>query len=124
MPSLKRVPARFYRSANGVEPVRDWLREMDKQDRFIIGTDIKAVEYGWPIGMPACRPLGGGLFETRSRLLNRTARVLFCIHEDAMILLHGFIKKTDQTPRRDLDLAQARRSDFMTRIDNHDRKQK
>lgn len=110
-PSM-RVPARFYRSPSGVEPVRDWLRGLDKEDRRIIGTDIKTVEYGWPIGMPVCKPLGDGLFETRSRLRNRIARVLFCIHENQMILLHGFVKKTDQIPKRDLDLARSRRADM------------
>ncbi|MXX86486.1 MAG: type II toxin-antitoxin system RelE/ParE family toxin [Acidobacteria bacterium] len=105
---LKRVPARFYRSPSGAEPVRDWLRGLSKQDRRIIGTDIKTVEYGWPIGMPVCRPLGDGIFETRSSLRDRIARVLFCIHENQMILLHGFIKKANQIPKRDLDLARTR----------------
>lgn len=107
--SFKRVPARFYRSPSGVEPVRDWLRGLDKQDRKIIGADIKTVEYGWPIGMPVCRPLGGGIFETRSSLRSRIARVLFCVHDNQMILLHGFIKKANRIPKRDLDLARTRR---------------
>ena len=112
----KRVPARFYRSPNGIEPVREWLRGLDKHDRVVIGTDIKTVEYGWPIGMPVCRPLGDGLFETRSSLRNRIARVLFCIHENQMILLHGFFKKADQIPKRDLDLARTRRADLTQRL--------
>ncbi len=83
---------------------------------MIIGTDIKTVEYGWPIRMPVCRPLGDGLFETRSSLRNRIARVLFCIHENQMILLHGFFKKADQIPKRDLDLARTRRADLTQRL--------
>ncbi|MDE2990878.1 MAG: type II toxin-antitoxin system RelE/ParE family toxin [Chloroflexota bacterium] len=105
---LKRVPAVFFRSRTGAEPVREWLRSLDKQDRFRIGTDLKTVEFGWPIGMPTCRPLGRGLYEVRTSLGNRIARVLFCIGDGRMILLHGFIKKTQKTPKADFDLARAR----------------
>ena len=106
---LKRVPATFYRSESGTEPVRDWLRSLDKQDRFRIGTDIKTVEFGWPVGMPTCRPLGHGLYEVRTSLGNRIARVLFCIGDGRMILLQGFIKKSQKTPRAALDLARIRK---------------
>lgn len=106
---LKRIPAVFYRSESGTEPVRDWLKSLEKQDRFRIGTDIKTVEFGWPIGMPTCRPLGHGLYEVRTNLGNRIARVLFCIGDGRMILLHGFMKKSQKTPKADLDLARIRK---------------
>jgi phage-related protein len=106
---LKKVPARFYRSANGAEPVRDWLHALSKEDRKEIGTDIATVEYGWPVGMPTCAPMGAGLYEVRTNLQgNRIARVLFCFAGGAMVLLHGFIKKTPKTPGADLDLARQR----------------
>ncbi len=70
----KRIPAVFYCTANGINPVREWLMALDKHDRFLIGTDIKTVEYGWPVGMPVCRPLGSGLFEVRTTLKDRIAR--------------------------------------------------
>lgn len=106
----KRIPAHFYQTESGGEPVREWLKSMDKQDRFLIGTDIKTVEFGWPVGMPVCRPMGKGLFEVRTSLpTDRIARVLFCIGEDRMVLLHGFIKKSRKTPKSDLDLARTRR---------------
>ncbi|NEQ88839.1 MAG: type II toxin-antitoxin system RelE/ParE family toxin [Moorea sp. SIO2I5] len=83
---------------------------LHKEERRLIGTDIKTVEYGWPIGMPTCRPMGNGLFEVRTNLPNgRTARVLFCIHNNQMVLLHGFIKKTEKTPKQELALANARK---------------
>ena len=67
------------------------------------------MEYSWPIGMPLCRPMGRGLWEVRSNLPdNRIARVLFCIAEGHMVLLHGFIKKTARTPDDDLALARKR----------------
>lgn len=77
------------------------------EDRKRIGEDIKTVEFGWPIGMPVCRPLGDGVFEARTILAqNRIARVLFYIDKKGrMVLLHGFIKKTRKTPDEDLDLA-------------------
>jgi phage-related protein len=103
----KRVPAIFYRTEGGGEPVRDWLRGFSPEDRKRIGEDIKTVEFGWPIGMPVCRPLGDGIYEVRTSLLqNRIARVLFYIDKKGrMVLLHGFIKKTRKTPDEDLDLA-------------------
>src|SRR5215207_10231603 len=108
----KRIPAVFYRSDSGAEPVRDWLKELPEQDRRIVGFDIALVEFGWPIGMPLCRSLGGGLWEVRSRLTQgRVARVIFCVAHDRMVLLHSFIKKTQKTPQPDLDLARKRQKE-------------
>ncbi len=108
--SRKKVPAVFYRSNNGSEPVREWLLNLDKDDRKCIGTDIQTVEFGWPIGMPVCRPMGDGLYEVRTNLDdNRIARVLFCFHASKMVLLHGIIKKSRKTPKPDLDLAKKRK---------------
>lgn len=106
----KRIPASFYQTEAGNEPVRDWLLGLTQEERKIVGTDIKTVEYGWPIGMPTCRPLGKGLYEVRSNLPNhRIARVFFCIYGERMVLLHGFIKKTQKTPKPELDLALERK---------------
>lgn len=104
----KTLPVRFFETANGAEPVRDWLLSLTAEDRKSIGTDIMAAEFGWPIGMPLCRPIAGrrGLWEIRSSLAGgRVARVLFCIHDGHMALLHGFEKKTRKTPDHELDLA-------------------
>jgi phage-related protein len=103
----KRVPVIFFRTESGREPVRDWLKNLLPEDRKRIGEDIKTVEFGWPIGMPVCRPLGTGLNEVRTSLAqNRIARVLFYIDKKGrMVLLHGFIKKTRKTPPEDLNQA-------------------
>jgi len=87
--------------------VRDWLRGLSSDDRKRIGSDIKTVEFGWPIGMPVCRPLGSAIYEVRTTLSqNRIARVLFYIDKnERMVLLHGFMKKTRKTPDEDLELA-------------------
>ena len=106
---LKKIAAAFYQTGVGREPVREWLRSLDAEDRKVIGEDIATVEYGWPIGMPTCRPLGQGLWEVRSTLRNnRIARVIFGIVRNQMVLLHAFIKKTQQTPEEDLSLARKR----------------
>ncbi len=103
---LKRLPARFYRSDSGKEPVREWLKSLDLADRKILGEDIKDVEFSWPIGMPLVRPLGNALWEVRSSLPHgRIARVIFCVVDEQMVLLHAFIKKSQKTPKQDLDLA-------------------
>jgi phage-related protein len=104
----KRVRAVFYRTEAGGEPVREWLKTSpSREDRKRIGEDIKTVEFGWPVGMPICRSVGGGIYEVRSDLAqNRIARVLFYFDKNGrMVLLHGFIKKTQKTPDEDLELA-------------------
>jgi phage-related protein len=108
----KSVPAIFYRTEAGEEPVRDWLKGLFREDRKRIGEDIKTVEFGWPIGMPVCKPLRDGVYEVRTRLAqNRIARVLFYIDKKGrMVLLHGFIKKTQKTPGEDLDLAKGNKA--------------
>jgi phage-related protein len=62
--------------------------------------------------MPLCRALGKGLWEVRSDLMGgRIVRVLFCIHDGRMLLLHAFIKKTQKTPDADLELAIKRKKE-------------
>lgn len=108
----KRIPAIFFRTEAGGEPVRDWLKTLSSDDRKRIGADIKTVEFGWPIGMPVCRPLGSGVYEVRTTLSqNRIARVLFYIDKkERMVLLHGFVKKTRKTPDEDLELARTNKN--------------
>jgi phage-related protein len=108
----KRTPAIFYRTEAGGEPVRGWLKGLPREDRKHIGEDIKTVEFGWPVGMPVCKPMGGGIYEVRSSLAqNRIARVLFYIDKKGrMVLLHGFIKKTQKTSDEDLELARSNKS--------------
>ena len=106
---MKKLPAFFYRLDSGKEPVREFLRALGRPDSTTIGYDIKTVELGWPVGMPLCEPLGAGLWEIRSGISgNRIARILFCVHQDKMWLLHGSVKKTKKTPQSDMDLAKIR----------------
>src|SRR3954451_9010206 len=102
----KRPPARFFATPGGREPVREWLRSLDPAGRRAVGLDIMRAEYGWPVGMPLCRTLGRGLWEVRSNLPGgRIARVIFCERAGAMVLLHGFVKKTQKTPPQEIEIA-------------------
>jgi phage-related protein len=100
--------ARFFKTDAGGEPLRDWLKGLPVIDRKTIGEDIKTVQFGWPLGMPLVDHLESGIWEVRSRLGTRIARVLFALDGDTMVLLHGFIKKEQKTPRQELDLAKDR----------------
>jgi phage-related protein len=103
------IPVRFYRTEAGGEPVLDWLRGLDKDDRRTIGLDLMRVQFGWPIGRPLVGSLGDGLWEVRSSLPNqRISRLILCFHDQTLVVLHGFIKKTQKTPADDLTLARRR----------------
>ena len=103
----------FFATDAGNEPVRDWLKELHETDRHVVGQDLMRVQWRWPVGMPLCRNLGKGLWEVRSSLPNnRIARVIFCAHDNALVALHGFIKKTQKTSQGDLDLATKRQKEL------------
>jgi phage-related protein len=108
----KPLAAIFYLTSSGNDPVRAWLKSLSKQDRVCIGVDVWKVQSEWPVGMPHVRSLGGGLYEVRSNLRNGIARVIFAVDGNTMILLHGFIKKTQKMPPDDLVLAQKRRRNY------------
>jgi phage-related protein len=110
---MKRLPASFYALPSGREPVRDWLKDLEPDDRKVIGEDIKDVEYAWPIGMPLCRSLGNGLWEVRSDLpQGRIARIIFCALGNGMVLLHAFMKKTQKAPYAEIEIALKRKKDI------------
>ena len=108
-----KIPVVFYRTRGGAELVRDWLRSLDERDRNVIGLDLMRVQFRWPVGMPLCRAMGDGLWEVRTSLpRNRIARVLFCVVRDRIVVLHGFIKKTQKTPDEELSMARKRKKEF------------
>ena len=98
----------FYSSMTGNEPVREWLLELNREDRRTVGRDIKTAQYGWPLGMPLIRKLDTGLWEVRSRLTVGIGRVLFTVDGQTMVLLHGFVKKSRKTPETELMTARRR----------------
>ncbi|MDD2307916.1 MAG: type II toxin-antitoxin system RelE/ParE family toxin [Prolixibacteraceae bacterium] len=102
----------FYCTEAGNEPVRDWLKELPRDDKRIIGEDIKTAQLGWPLGMPLIRKMDKNLWEVRSSLPDGIARVLFTVDGCQMILLHGFIKKSNKTPQNELKTARTRLGNY------------
>lgn len=109
---LRPIPLFFWRSLSGREPVRDWLSGLPIDDRHLVGSDLRRLQFGWPVGMPLCRSLGDGLWEVRSSMPSRReARVIFGFLDGRLIALHGFIKKSQKTPDEDLALGRKRWKD-------------
>ena len=98
----------FFKTEAGNEPVREWLKSLPREDRKTIGEDIKTAQYGWPLGIPLIRKMERGLWEVRSSISQGIARVIFTIKDSMMILLHGFVKKSQKTPPNELDTARRR----------------
>lgn len=112
-PQPQKIPLIFFRSGSGAEPVREWLKGLPEAERRAIGKDLLRAQWRWPVGMPLCRPLGSGLWEVRTDLpTRRTARVLLCLHQEHLVALHGFIKKTRMTPEDDLSIARRRQKEL------------
>jgi len=109
----KKIPLIFFRTAAGSEPVREWLKDLSEGERQTIGRDLLRAQWRWPVGMPLCRAMGGGLWEVRTDLpTKRTARVLLCAYREHLVALHGFVKKTRETPDEDLALARKRKKEL------------
>lgn len=99
----------FYRTTAGNEPALDWFRTLDAEERRIVGFDLRTLQIGFPMGMPLCRSLGDGLWELRSTLPHKVARVIFFLDGQTFIVVHGFIKKSEKTPAEELETAKARK---------------
>ncbi len=110
-----RIELVFYQGEGGNVPVRDWLIDLSEINRRAIGQDMQRVQFRWPVGMPLVRPMGKGLFEVRTSLLDGTiARVLFCFYLGELYALHGFIKKSQKTTAADLELARRRQKEVVS----------
>lgn len=107
-----KLSVKFYANAQGREPVREWLLDLDAKNRKTIGDEIRTVQFGWPIGMPLVRKLDKDLWEIRIDLVDRIARVIFTIENAHAVLLHSFIKKSQKIPAPDLATAKRRLSDL------------
>ena len=105
----------FYRTEAGSEPALEWFRQLGLEERKIVGEDLRTLQIGFPMGMPLCRSLGDGIWELRSALPNRIARVLFLIDGQTFVVLHGFIKKSQQTPKAEFETARGRQRTYRRR---------
>jgi phage-related protein len=111
--SPEKISLVFYRGTTEKEPVREWLKALDPQDRRVVGIDLMRAQWRWPVGMPLCKAMGRGLWEIRITLpSNRIARVLVCLDEGVLVALHAFIKKSQKTPGDELAVARKRQKDL------------
>lgn len=112
MTEKQKIPLSFYRTPSGAEPVREFIKRLPTEDRKVLGSDLLAAQWKWPVGMPLCRPMGGGLYEIRTTLpSHRIARTLLIYWQKQLVALHSFIKKTETTPEPDLQLARKRQKE-------------
>lgn len=105
MTITKPFELRLYQEASGKIPVLEWLKDFNKEERKIVDRDIKYIQYSWPWKMPLIKPLGGGLMEIRIKLKDKQVRIFFILHDSIIVLLHGFVKKTQKTPNNEIDIA-------------------
>jgi len=114
MPKKEQKPFEvvFFQNANEKQPVRDFIRELRKEDQREIGSDIRFVQDNFPIGLPLVRKLKPELWEIRSTIKNGISRVFFTFYNEKMILLHAIVKKTQKTPSKDIDVATERLKEF------------
>jgi phage-related protein len=108
MPMDRPIPVVFFQLDSGREPVREWLRDLRRENRKTIGEDIKTLQFGWPVGMPLARKMGDDLWELRSTLSSGIARTFFTVYQKKIVLLHGFVKKSQKTPPNELATAKRR----------------
>jgi phage-related protein len=102
------IPVVFFAQESGREPVRDWLKAIDRESRRAIGADIKTLQLRWPVGMPLARKLGPDLWELRSTLRLGIARIFFTAFRGQLVLLHAFEKQSQKTPAKELAIARQR----------------
>jgi phage-related protein len=102
----------FYRSESGNEPVREWLKALPREEKRRIGEDIKTAQFGWPLGMPLIRKIQKDLWEIRTTLESGIARVFFTVDGEYMVLLNGFVKKSQKTPQHEMKAALARLANY------------
>ena len=110
MPIARPIRVAFFRLDSGGEPAREWLKDLPKEQRKAIGEDVKTLQFGWPIGMPLVRKIADNLWELRSHISAGIARTFFTVFEDQIVLLHGFVKKSWNTPPKELAMAKRRLS--------------
>ncbi len=111
----------FFKTQSGNEPVRDWLRGLETDYKKVIGEDIKLIQFRWPLGMPLVRKMEADLWEARSNLpQGNISRVFFTVSGSQMILLHGFIKKSQKTPKKEIEQARRRKNEWFKEVKNNE----
>ena len=110
----------FYEKDNGEIPVRDFLKSLEPKMRAKAVKEIEILEeLGIALREPYSKPVQDGIFELRIQFSGDIARVFyFFVIENRVILTNGFIKKTQKTPKREIEKAQAYKVDYERREKN------
>lgn len=98
----------FFKTEQGNQPCRDFILSLSQDDKREVGARIFEVQKGFPMGLPLVRKMSSDLWEIRVNITDGICRIFFTIAEDFMVLLHGFVKKTQKTPQNELITAQNR----------------
>lgn len=112
----------FYETADGKTPVEDFLLSLDRKMRAKVIHLIDLLEEkGISMREPYTKPLEDGIFELRCKLGTNLARTLFFFyHGGKIIITNGFVKKTQKTPKEEINLAITRREDYISRSDRNE----
>ena len=116
----------FYETEDGRIPVREFLDSLDpKMSAKMVGLMEILEEKGNALREPYSAPLGDGIFELRAVQGSNISRALFFFYvQGRIVVTHGFIKKTQKTPRAQIEMAKSYRDDFLRRHAGADEKRK
>jgi len=106
------LKAVFFETENGKQPVREFILECTREDRKEIGSDIFTVQKSFPLGLPLVEKIDTDLWEVRSNISDGICRIFFTIYQETMVLLHGFVKKTQKIPSKEIKTAKGRLAEF------------
>ena len=104
----KPLTTAFFQTEQGNQPCRDFILGLSRDDKREVGTKIFEVQKGFTLGLPLVRKMENDLWEIRVNLTDGICRIFFTVAENMMILLHGFVKKSQKTPQNELATAQNR----------------
>ena len=114
---MSKFKAEFFTQQNGSKPAKDFLLSQDVKMRAkLFGLIDILEENGNQLREPYSKPLEDGIFELRAKLGSDITRILyFFFYEGRIILTHGFTKKTQKTPRNEIERAKKYRKEFLER---------
>jgi len=106
------LKAAFFETENGNQPVRDFILECTREARKEIGSDIFAVQKSFPLGLPLVEKIDTDLWEIRSHISDGICRIFFTVCQETIVLLHGFVKKSQKIPSKETETAKKRLAEF------------
>ena len=120
---MNKFTIEFYEKENGEIPIELFLLEQNKKMRAkIVGLLQILGDYGYSLREPYSKHLEEGIFELRVKLGSDLTRLLyFFYYEGKIIITNGFVKKTQRTPRKEIEKAKKYRADYIKRRENNEK---